>query len=44
MEDRQQLDFFSQYVPQPILQEYLPGPEITNDVICDAKGKVVLIP
>ncbi|NJK79922.1 MAG: ATP-grasp domain-containing protein, partial [Chloroflexaceae bacterium] len=29
-----ELDFFLDYVPEPIIQEYLPGAEITNDVIC----------
>lgn len=36
--DRHELDFFMRYVPDPIIQEYLPGPEITNDVICDLDG------
>jgi carbamoyl-phosphate synthase large subunit len=43
VENPRQLDFFSDYVPEPILQEYLPGPEITNDVICDLEGKVVSV-
>ena len=38
-----ELDFFCKYVPQPIIQEYLPGPEITNDVMCDAKGNLLSI-
>jgi len=37
----QELEFFSQYVPDPIIQEHLPGPEITNDVICDLQGEVL---
>jgi carbamoyl-phosphate synthase large subunit len=37
------LDFFIYYVPEPILQEYLPGPEITNDVICDFEGHVLAV-
>jgi carbamoyl-phosphate synthase large subunit len=36
-----ELTFFLDYVPDPIIQEYLSGPEITNDVICDLKGKVL---
>src|SRR5687767_5032775 len=37
------LNFFCEYVPEPIIQEYLPGPEITNDVMCDAAGNVLSI-
>lgn len=29
-----ELEFFSRYVPDPIVQEYLPGPEVTTDVVC----------
>ena len=36
--NRAQLEFFLEYVPNPIVQEYLPGPEITNDVVCDLDG------
>lgn len=39
--DRAELDFFIRYVPEPIIQEYLPGPEITNDVICDLDGTLL---
>jgi carbamoyl-phosphate synthase large subunit len=38
-----ELTFFSGYVTQPIVQEYLPGPEITNDVICDLQGQVLAV-
>jgi carbamoyl-phosphate synthase large subunit len=38
-----ELSFFAEYVSQPILQEHLPGPEITNDLICDLKGKVLAV-
>ncbi|MBN2477079.1 MAG: ATP-grasp domain-containing protein [Pirellulales bacterium] len=38
-----QLEFFCEYVTDPIVQEYLPGPEITNDVICDLDGKVLSV-
>lgn len=31
--NRAELDFFTGYVPDPILQEMLPGPEVTVDVI-----------
>ncbi len=43
VENPAQLAFFSEYVRQPILQEYLPGPEITNDVICDLDGCVLSV-
>jgi carbamoyl-phosphate synthase large subunit len=39
--DERALSFFLDYVPQPIIQEYLPGPEITSDVICDLDGEVL---
>jgi carbamoyl-phosphate synthase large subunit len=39
--NRRELAFFVDYVPDPIIQEYLPGPEITNDVICDLEGEVL---
>jgi len=38
-----ELRFFSHYVPDPIIQEYLPGPEITNDVICDLESHVLAV-
>ena len=41
--NQKELDFFLDYVPSPIIQEYLPGPEITNDVICDVDGDVFAI-
>jgi len=37
------LDFFLSYVPDPIVQEYLEGPEFTIDVMCDATGSPVSI-
>lgn len=36
-----ELEFFIDYVPNPIIQEYMPGPEITCDVICDLEGDVL---
>jgi carbamoyl-phosphate synthase large subunit len=35
-----ELEFFLDYVDRPIVQEYLPGPEITSDVLCDLTGNV----
>jgi carbamoyl-phosphate synthase large subunit len=43
VKDARELTFFSDYVCNPIIQEYLPGPEITNDVICDLKGEVLAV-
>lgn len=39
--DSAELKFFLGYIPDPIIQEYLPGPEITTDVICDLDGEVL---
>jgi carbamoyl-phosphate synthase large subunit len=40
VENERQLEFFLTYVENPIIQECLPGPEITNDVFCSAAGGV----
>ena len=39
--NRQQLEFFAQYIDKPIIQEFLPGPEVTTDVVCDFGGNVL---
>jgi carbamoyl-phosphate synthase large subunit len=41
--NRRELDFFLEYVPTPIIQECLPGPEITSDVVCDLRGTIVAV-
>ena len=38
-----ELDFFLRYVPTPIVQEYLNGPEFTIDVLCDFDGRPLSI-
>ena len=38
-----ELTFFLDYVPNPIVQEYLDGPEITNDVVCDLDGEILAV-
>ncbi|NLX95783.1 MAG: aminotransferase class I/II-fold pyridoxal phosphate-dependent enzyme [Rhodopirellula sp.] len=43
VEDARQLEFFSRYVPNPIVQEFLSGPEITTDVVCDRAGEVLSV-
>ena len=40
---REELDFFLKYVPNPVIQEYLDGPEYTIDVLCDFNGKPLSI-
>lgn len=41
--NRKDLEFFSEYVPDAVVQEFLPGPEITSDVVCDLDGKVLTV-
>lgn len=36
--NRKELEFFRNYVPNAIVQEWLPGPEVTTDVICGLDG------
>ena len=40
---RRELEFFLDYVPDPIVQEYLDGPEFTIDVLCDIDGRPLAI-
>ena len=42
-ENEAQLKFFVGYVPDPIIQEFVPGAEITNDVVCDFDGRLLSI-
>ena len=40
-----ELDFFSQYVSEPLIQEFLDGDEVTTDVFSDWSGRpVVAVP
>lgn len=41
--DERELSFFLDYVPDPIVQEFLSGPEITNDVVSDLDGNVLAV-
>jgi carbamoyl-phosphate synthase large subunit len=41
--DERELAYFLDYVSDPIVQECLPGPEITNDVLCDFDGNVLSV-
>jgi carbamoyl-phosphate synthase large subunit len=38
-----ELEFFLEYVPNPIVQEFLPGPEITSDVVSGFDGTVLAV-
>lgn len=38
-----ELEFFLDYVADPIVQEYLEGPEFTIDVLCDPAGRPLAI-
>jgi carbamoyl-phosphate synthase large subunit len=38
-----ELAFFLDYVPEPLVQEYLEGPEFTIDMLCDFSGRPLAI-
>jgi carbamoyl-phosphate synthase large subunit len=40
---QRELEFFLSYVPDPIVQEYLQGPEFTIDMFCDGAGRPIAI-
>lgn len=39
-DDERALRFLLEYVREPIVQEFLPGPEVTSDVVCSLEGEV----
>jgi carbamoyl-phosphate synthase large subunit len=39
VQSRRELEFFLEYVPDPVVQTYLAGPEFTIDVLCDFDGQ-----
>jgi carbamoyl-phosphate synthase large subunit len=39
-DDRSELDFFLRYVPDPVVQPFVSGAEVTNDVFCSLEGEV----
>ncbi len=44
VDDAAQLHFFSRhYVPRPMIQEWIDGPEITNDVVCGLDGRLLAV-
>jgi carbamoyl-phosphate synthase large subunit len=40
---KRELDFFLDYVPSPVVQEFLDGPEFTIDMLCDFDGSPLAI-
>lgn len=40
---RRELDFYLEQVEQPVIQEYLAGPEFTIDVLCDFGGRPLAV-
>lgn len=40
---QRELDFFVDYVPDPVVQTYLEGPEFTIDMLCDFSGQPLSI-
>jgi carbamoyl-phosphate synthase large subunit len=41
--DQRELEFFLSYVEEPLIQEYLSGPEFTIDMLCDFRGRPLAI-
>jgi len=41
--NQRDLDFFTEYVEDPIVQEYLDGPEFTLDMLCSQTGEPLAI-
>ncbi len=41
--NRRELDFFLEYVDNPVVQEFLEGPEFTIDMFCDWNGRPLSI-
>jgi carbamoyl-phosphate synthase large subunit len=41
--DREELEFWLRRVPEPVVQERLPGPEITSDVLCLEDGETAAV-
>jgi len=40
---QKELDFFIDYVKDPVIQKFLPGKEYTVDVLCDMEGTVISV-
>ena len=39
--NQDELNFYISRIPDPIIQQFINGPEITTDVICDFKGSIL---
>jgi len=40
---KKELDFFLDYINDPVIQDFLPGREYTVDVLCDFQGRVISV-
>ena len=43
VKNQKELDFFLDYVKDPVVQTYLPGDEYTVDILCDFSGEVISV-
>ena len=43
IETPHELDFFKDYVPNAVVQQFIDGVEITTDVLCDLEGKAITV-
>lgn len=43
IKDRRELDFFLDYVPDAVVQEFLAGTEYTIDVLADFEGRIISV-
>jgi carbamoyl-phosphate synthase large subunit len=41
--NERELQFFLDYVPKPVVQEFLPGKEFTIDLLADFNGKIISV-
>ncbi|BAQ14347.1 putative carbamoyl phosphate synthase-like protein [Clostridium botulinum] len=41
--NKKQLEFFKDYIKEPIIQEFIKGKEYTIDVLCDLKGEIISV-
>jgi len=41
---RRELEFFTEYVDRPVVQEYLEGPEFTIDMLCNEGRPLAVVP
>jgi len=43
VKNQKELDFFLDYVKDPVVQTFLPGDEYTVDILCDFSGEVISV-